>query len=141
VSIEKQHTETRLHKEYLDSERQRLRQLTDQLEADKARARTERQLLRESSDLERMRLEVEHERQLMEWAEVEKERRHQLTLRQNDNSAARCQLVCCIALLCLTVVNKLMGQQNIENARDYALCSIRCIMMEIEKRGRPRKTW
>jgi len=44
-----------------------------------------------------MRLETEHERQLMEWAELEKERRHQLMLRQNDSFAAQCQLVCCIA--------------------------------------------
>jgi len=31
---------------------------------------------------------------LMEWAELEKERRHQLTLRQNDATAAHQQLVC-----------------------------------------------
>ena len=98
TSIEKQRTEARLHKEYLDAERQRLHQLAEQLEADKARARTERQLLRQSSDLERTRLEVEHERQLMEWAELEKERRHQLTLRKNDSVAAQQQLVCCTVI-------------------------------------------
>ena len=94
ASIAKQRTEARLHREYLDSERQRMKQLSDQLEVDKVRARTERQLLRESSELERSRLEAEHERQLMEWAELEKERRHQLTLRQNDSVAAQQQLVC-----------------------------------------------
>ena len=93
MSIEKQRTEARLHKEHLDSEQQRLQQLSDRLDADKARARAERQLVRESSELERARLETEHKRQLMEWAELEKERRHQLTLRLNDNVAAQRQLV------------------------------------------------
>jgi len=93
VSIAEQCTEAQLQKNYLDSEHERLRQLADQLEADKARARAERQLLRESSDMERARLETDHERQLMEWAELEKERRHQLTLRKNDSVAAQQQLV------------------------------------------------
>ena len=93
ASIEKQHTEAQLRKDYLDSERRRVQQLADQLETDKTRARTERQLLRQSSDLERARLEAEHKRQLMEWAELEKERRHQLTLRQNDSTVAQQHLV------------------------------------------------
>jgi len=101
VGIEKQRTEARLHKEYLDSERERLRQQAEQVEADKCRARTERRLLRVSGDVERTRLEAEHERQLMEWAELEKERRHQLTLRQNDNIAAQRQMVCSVGLLLL----------------------------------------
>jgi len=93
TSSEKQHTVARLHREYLESERQRLHQLAERIETDKVRARSERQLLRESSQMERARLEMEHERQMTEWAEVEKERRHQLTLRQNDRVAAQKQLV------------------------------------------------
>jgi len=92
--MEKQRTEARLHKEYLDSEREQLRQQAELVEADKRRARTERHLLRVSSDVERARLEAKHERQLMEWAELEKERRHQLTLRHNDSIAAQRQMVC-----------------------------------------------
>ena len=93
ASIDKQQTEAQWQQDYLDSEHKRLRQVSDRLEADKARARTEQRLQQESSEMERARLEAEHERQLMEWAEVEKERRHQLTLRQYDNIAAQQHLV------------------------------------------------
>ena len=89
----KQRYITQQETERLISEQTRLKQLTSQLEAEQARARLEQLQLRHSSKLEHTRLEVERKRQIMEWSELEKERQHQLALREMDQHCAQKHLV------------------------------------------------
>lgn len=93
TNIEKQRYVTQQETERLVMEQSKLRQLTNQLEADQTRARHERMRLQQTNELELARLEAERGRQMLEWSELEKERQHQLALRQADQQCAQQRLV------------------------------------------------
>lgn len=92
---------TQQETERLITEQTKLRQMTAELETSQAVARIERQQLRQSNELEQARLDGVRERQIVEWSEMEKERRHQLALRQQDLQFAQQHLVIIDCLPCV----------------------------------------
>jgi len=93
VNIVKQRYVAQQETERLILEQTKLRQLTSQLEAEHAKASLKQLHLRQISEMEQTRLDLERNRQMTEWSELEKERQHQLVLRQTDLQCAQQHLV------------------------------------------------